>query len=85
LSGMKEIDQPRATYLVELAIDLSDRVLRPGGGFVAKCFEGEGIDEVRAALKQRFQRCHNFKPKASRGRSREIYLVGCGHIDAARV
>ncbi|MDZ7684060.1 MAG: RlmE family RNA methyltransferase [Gammaproteobacteria bacterium] len=85
LSGMKEIDQPRVAYLVELAIDLSDRILAPGGAFVAKCFEGEGIGEIRASLKRRFERCNNFKPKASRGRSREIYLVGCGHIGTAGV
>lgn len=85
LSGMKEIDQPRVTYLVELAIDLADRILVPGGAFVAKCFEGEGIDDIRNSLKRRFERCHNFKPKASRGRSREIYLVGCGHIGGAGV
>lgn len=79
MSGMKEIDQPRATYLVELAIDLSDQVLKPDGAFVAKCFEGEGINGIRQMLKDRFRRSFNFKPKASRGRSREIYLVGSGH------
>ena len=85
LSGVKDIDQPRAAYLVELAIDLADQVLGPGGAFVAKCFEGEGIDEIRRALRDRFERCHNFKPKASRGRSREIYLVACGHIGQGHV
>ncbi len=81
LSGLKDIDQPRATYLVELAIDLTDQMLKRGGHFVAKCFEGEGIDDVRRLLRDRFERCHNVKPKASRGRSREIYLVGCGHLN----
>lgn len=80
LSGVKDIDQPRAAYLVELAIDLADRVLAPGGSFVAKCFEGEGINTIRSSLKSRFEQLHNFKPKASRGRSREIYLVAGGHI-----
>ena len=85
LSGVKDIDQPRAAYLVELAIDLADRVLAPGGGFIAKCFEGEGIEDIRKALRSRFERVNNFKPKASRGRSREIYLVASGHIAQSAV
>lgn len=80
LSGMKDVDQPRATYLVELALDLADQVLVKGGAFVAKCFEGEGINGLRAGLKERFRRTYNVKPKASRGRSREIYLVGRDYI-----
>ncbi len=79
LSGMKDVDQPRATYLVELALDLADQVLAQGGTFVAKCFEGEGINELRAGLKDRFRRTYNVKPKASRERSREIFLVGSGY------
>lgn len=85
LSGMKAIDQPRAAYVAELAVDLSDRVLKPGGALVVKCFEGEGIHEIRAAFKERFRRIVNFKPKASRDRSREIYLIGCGHIRSPTV
>jgi 23S rRNA (uridine2552-2'-O)-methyltransferase len=84
LSGMKAIDQPRAMYLVESSLDLVDRILGQGGSFVAKCFEGEGIDAIRVGLKQRFDRVINFKPKASRGKSREIYVIGCGHIHKPR-
>lgn len=80
LSGMKAIDQPRAAYLAELAVDLADQVLKQGGALVVKCFEGEGIHDIRRAFKRRFRRVINFKPKASRDRSREIYLIGCGHI-----
>ena len=76
LSGMKAIDQPRSTYLVELAIDLADRTLRKGGALVVKCFEGEGIDGVRAAMRERFGKVANFKPKSSRDKSREIYIIG---------
>jgi len=79
LSGMKEVDQPRSSYLVELALDYADRVLRPGGGLVAKCFEGEGIEALRAAFSIRFNRINNFKPPASRQKSREIYLIGRGY------
>lgn len=79
LSGMKAIDQPRATYLVELAIELADLVLCRGGALVSKCFEGEGIEEIRRAYRERFGRVSNFKPKSSRDKSREIYVVGFEH------
>ncbi|MCB1646178.1 MAG: RlmE family RNA methyltransferase [Pseudomonadales bacterium] len=76
LSGMKDIDQPRSAYLVELAIHFADEVLAKGGSLVCKCFEGEGISDIRKAYQSRFRKVANFKPKASRNRSREIYLVG---------
>ncbi|MCB1694000.1 MAG: RlmE family RNA methyltransferase [Pseudomonadales bacterium] len=78
MSGMKAVDQPRQAYLVELAVDLVDKVLRPGGNLVVKCFEGEGIGDIREMFRSRFDKVSNVKPKASRGKSREIYLVGCG-------
>jgi len=81
LSGMKQIDQPRSAYLVELAIQLCDEVLRRGGNFVAKCFEGEGIGEIRQSFRQRFHKVVNFKPRASRGKSREVYVIGLEHIN----
>jgi 23S rRNA (uridine2552-2'-O)-methyltransferase len=80
LSGMKQIDQPRSAYLVELAIQLCDHVLRRGGCLVSKCFEGAGINEIRQAYRERFEHVANFKPKASRGRSSEIYVIGRGHL-----
>lgn len=76
LSGMKDVDQPRSSYLVELAVDFADRVLRPGGALVAKCFEGEGIQELREAFRLRYARVSNFRPGASRQKSREVYLIG---------
>jgi 23S rRNA (uridine2552-2'-O)-methyltransferase len=75
LSGMAEIDQPRAMYLVELALDLAVSVLRPGGTFVAKVFHGEGFEPLLAAAKSRFGKVLTRKPAASRPRSREVYLV----------
>lgn len=78
LSGMKDIDQPRSMYLVELAAHFAGQVLRPRGSFLAKCFEGEGIDEIRATIRSEFKQLNNVKPKASRGKSREIYLLGRG-------
>ncbi|MBO6558370.1 MAG: RlmE family RNA methyltransferase [Pseudomonadales bacterium] len=76
LSGMKDIDQPRSMYLVELAVHFAAEVLRPGGSFLAKCFEGEGIDGLRATIRNEFKQLSNVKPKASRVKSREIYLLG---------
>ncbi len=76
LSGMKDIDQPRSMYLVELALDMANEVLKPGGSLITKVFEGEGIDPVRQEYRRKFKDLLNFKPRASRARSREIYLIG---------
>ncbi|WP_114416675.1 23S rRNA (uridine(2552)-2'-O)-methyltransferase RlmE [Marinospirillum perlucidum] len=78
LSGMNAIDQPKAMYLVELALDLGQQVLRPGGDFLAKVFQGEGYDEYLKMLRENFQRVLTRKPKASRARSREVYLLARG-------
>ena len=76
LSGMKAVDQPKSAYLVELAIHCADEFLRPGGHFLAKAFEGEGIDTLRRDIRTRYTKQVNIKPKASRSRSKEIYLLG---------
>ena len=76
LSGMREIDQPLAIHLTELALELACSTLRPGGALVMKCFEGSGIDEIREIIRNNFKQLNNFKPKASRGKSREIYVLG---------
>jgi len=78
MSGMRAVDQPKAMYLVELALDLACRILKPGGDFVAKVFHGEGFDECILEVKGRFQRVVTRKPDASRSRSREVYLVAKG-------
>ena len=78
LSGMKEIDQPRAMYLVELALEFSIEMLRPGGSLLTKCFEGADIDTFRSNIRSNFKQLSNVKPRASRGRSREVYLLGRG-------
>lgn len=79
LSGMKQMDLPKSAYLVELAIDLCDQVLRKNGAFATKCFEGEGIEEIRRAFRDRFGRVMNFKPKSSSSKSREVYVVGMAY------
>jgi 23S rRNA (uridine2552-2'-O)-methyltransferase len=75
ISGNRAVDQPRSMYLSELALDLCKQVLRPGGDFVCKLFQGEGIDEFIAATRSTFKRVKVMKPKASRPGSREVYLV----------
>ncbi|HEY6131340.1 MAG TPA: 23S rRNA (uridine(2552)-2'-O)-methyltransferase RlmE [Halioglobus sp.] len=75
MSGMNAVDQPRAIYLAELALEMAQQVLAPGGSFVAKLFHGEGFDQVFQSAKGSFSRVSTRKPKASRSRSREVYMV----------
>lgn len=75
MSGVNAVDQPRSIYLVELALDMARRVLAPGGTFVTKVFQGEGFDEIFRATRDSFGKVLTRKPKASRPRSREVYLV----------
>ncbi|MGV0035257.1 MAG: RlmE family RNA methyltransferase [Candidatus Azotimanducaceae bacterium WSBS_2022_MAG_OTU7] len=76
LSGMKEIDQPQAIYLTELVLDFACSTLKPGGALLMKCFEGSGVDDLRGKIRNNFRQLSNFKPKASRGKSRETYVLG---------
>ena len=75
ISGNKSVDQPRSMYLAELALDLCEKALRPGGDFVCKLFQGEGIDAFITEARRRFERVRVMKPDASRPGSREVYLV----------
>ncbi len=75
ISGIAAVDQPRAMYLCELALDFCRQALRPGGGFVCKVFQGEGFDDFYREVKSSFKRVVTRKPKASRPKSREVYLV----------
>ena len=74
ISGEKSIDQPRSLHLLELAWDTARRLLKPGGSFVAKVFQGPGLDEVLMQLRRHFKRVKLRKPKASRARSSEVYI-----------
>ncbi len=76
ISGNKSVDQPRTVYLVELALDLAVQVLSPKGKFVAKVFQGAGVEDLTASMKRYFKVVKHRKPKSSRARSPEIYLVG---------
>ncbi len=78
MSGMKGVDQPRAMYLAELALDLARSVLAPGAYFLVKVFHGEGLETYQADLRASFDRVKVRKPAASRARSSEIYLLAEG-------
>ncbi len=78
MSGMSAIDQPKAMYLVELALDMARQVLKPGGHFVAKVFHGEGFDPLLKDTRDAFSKVAVRKPDASRARSSEVYLVARG-------
>ena len=78
MSGMAAIDQPKAMYLVELALDLARQTLKPGGRLLTKVFQGEGFDDYLKALRDSFTRVMTRKPGASRNRSREVYLLADG-------
>lgn len=78
LSGVKTTDQYAAMYLVELALDMARNVLKPGGSFCAKVFQGVGYDEYVKDVRRSFEKVIVRKPAASRPRSREVYLVGKG-------
>ncbi|MEM9300820.1 MAG: 23S rRNA (uridine(2552)-2'-O)-methyltransferase RlmE [Pseudomonadota bacterium] len=78
ISGMVAVDQPRAMYLAELALDFVRQHLNKGGRFAVKVFQGEGFDAFLADVRGCFDKVRVVKPKASRPRSREVYLVAHG-------
>lgn len=78
-SGTDAVDQPRSMYLVELALEMCRTVLKPGGAFVVKVFQGEGSDVFLKDVRQAFTSVKVRKPDSSRARSREVYLVATGY------
>ena len=74
-SGFAAVDQPRMIYLCELAVDFAEQVLEEGGTLVIKVFQGEGSDELRKAIQQKFSKVRSIKPAASRARSKEMYWI----------
>jgi 23S rRNA (uridine2552-2'-O)-methyltransferase len=79
LSGMKAVDQPRAMYLAEMALDFARRVLKENGNFLVKVFQGEGSEEFRRELRNSFASVTTRKPSASRARSAEVYFLARGY------
>jgi 23S rRNA (uridine2552-2'-O)-methyltransferase len=78
LSGIEGVDQARAVHLADLALEFAVAWLKPGGDFVAKAFQGSGLDDFTRQVQERFLKTYVRKPKASRDRSREIFIVGKG-------
>jgi 23S rRNA (uridine2552-2'-O)-methyltransferase len=79
MSGNLASDQPRAMYLVELALDMCRQVLAPNGSFAVKVFQGEGFDDYLAEIRKMFKVVKIRKPDSSRDRSREVYIVATGY------
>lgn len=78
ISGVKDVDQAGATYLTELALEFSHQWLKPKGNFLVKVFIGSGFDDIVKRMRVEFDKVVTRKPKASRGRSSEVYLLGLG-------
>lgn len=76
MSGVKDVDQAGAAYLTELALEFSQDWLKPGGNFLVKVFIGSGFEEIMQTMRQQFEKVVTRKPKASRDRSSEVYLLG---------
>jgi 23S rRNA (uridine2552-2'-O)-methyltransferase len=75
-SGVSQVDQDRAIYLAELALEFAAEHLSPGGSFLVKVFQGSGFEDYMKLMRSRFAKVVVRKPKASRDRSSEVYLLG---------
>ena len=82
ISGMGAVDQPRSMYLVELAVDFAATVLGKGGDLLFKGFQGEGFDALLKDLRGQYRKILIRKPKASRPKSREVYVLAKGRLKA---
>ena len=78
ISGVATVDQARAMMLADLALEFSGKWLKPEGALLVKTFQGEGFDAFRREMMNMFAKVAVRKPKASRDRSSEVYLLGCG-------
>ncbi len=78
ISGVDLADQARGMHLAELALEFASNHLQPGGAFLVKVFHGGGFDEFLKLMRSHFRRVATRKPKASRDRSSEVYLLGLG-------
>lgn len=78
MSGNKGVDQPRAIYLAELALDTAKTVLNKNGSFLVKLFHGVGFEDYHKDVQQVFSKVLIRKPKASRPRSNEVYILAKG-------
>jgi len=83
MSGISVVDQASAAYLTELALEFSLKWLKPGGNFLVKVFAGSGFDDIVRNMREGFDKVATRKPKASRDRSSEVYLLGVGRRSTA--
>jgi len=84
ISGVRVTDQARWAHLFELAVEFARSHLQPGGALLVKCFEGSGVDALRREVAALFESVSVRKPRASRDRSREFFLLARGLRDEAR-
>jgi len=80
MMGIADVDHDRSMQLVELALDFACRTLRPGGDFLTKVFQGRGFQPLLAQMRERFETVKARKPKASRARSAEVYVLARGYL-----
>jgi 23S rRNA (uridine2552-2'-O)-methyltransferase len=78
ISGIAVSDQARSMHLAELALEFAGQHLKPAGNFLVKTFQGEGFDAFRKTMAAAFDKVVVRKPKSSRDRSSEVYLLGLG-------
>jgi 23S rRNA (uridine2552-2'-O)-methyltransferase len=78
ISGISSVDQANAAYLTELALEFAGQWLKPQGNFLVKVFIGSGFDDIVKTMRAQFDKVVTRKPKASRDRSSEVYLLGLG-------
>jgi len=81
ICGIASADQARAMHLVELAMEFALEHLKPEGSFLVKVFQGAGFEEFFKLMRSRFAKVSTRKPKASRDRSSEVYLLGSGKLE----
>jgi 23S rRNA (uridine2552-2'-O)-methyltransferase len=80
ISGIDSSDQARSIHLAELALEFAVQHLKPGGAFLVKVFQGAGFEDYVKRMREHFARVVTRKPKASRDRSSEVYMLGLGKI-----
>jgi 23S rRNA (uridine2552-2'-O)-methyltransferase len=78
MMGIADVDHARSMHLVDLAVDFAARELRPGGDLLLKVFQGREFQPLLARLRQDYESVKLRKPKASRGRSAEVYVLARG-------
>jgi len=79
MSGMSDVDHDRSMHLVDLAVEFAGEVLRPGGDLLLKVFQGREFQPLMSRLRSSFESVKLRKPKASRARSAELYVLARGY------